>query len=296
MTSPNVVCVIVTYNRKLLLQECIQNVLGQSYTVMKVIVVDNASTDGTYLLTELLNEKIDYYRLEENKGGAYGFNYGIKRSFHYYPDFVWLLDDDAIPDFNCLNLLVNFSYHHLNEVVVAPKVIDVDGNIQLIHRGYFYKFLLRQRAIKSNIYKRDYVRIGYSSFIGLLLPTNWIQQIGFPRSDFFIWFDDVEYSLRMSKLGPIILLPIATVVHKDNRHHGRLSKESYWKMYYDVRNTILLAHEFRWKKYIFFYFLFTLCRRCLAVLIFDKSKFYRLSILWKGFFDGVKQISGFRHE
>lgn len=95
-------CLIVTYNRLNLLKECIQAVLHQKMKPTNIIVVNNNSTDGTdnYLKkisNQLSNLKI--LNLNENLGGAGGFNAGFKYFIqNSSSDYLWLMDDDAIPN------------------------------------------------------------------------------------------------------------------------------------------------------------------------------------------------------
>lgn len=74
--------VVVTYNRKALLIECVEAILKQKYAVDKLIIIDNASTDGTeeeLKKIEILNRNdVVYKKLEKNIGGAGGFYEGIK--------------------------------------------------------------------------------------------------------------------------------------------------------------------------------------------------------------------------
>ena len=106
-----VCAVVVTYNRKEILQECVNAILNQTVKVAKLIIVDNNSTDGT---EEFLEEKgirnipdIEYMKLPQNIGGAGGFYEGMKKAAAYKPDWVWIMDDDVIPKENALEELLN---------------------------------------------------------------------------------------------------------------------------------------------------------------------------------------------
>ena len=87
-----IAAVVVTYNRKELLKECLDALLAQTHPLDSIILIDNASTDGTpEFLKEkgfLDNPKIDYVRLSENSGGAGGFYEGMKRG--YEKGFDWV--------------------------------------------------------------------------------------------------------------------------------------------------------------------------------------------------------------
>ena len=100
--ADRVAVVVVTYNRKALLVECLEALLNQTHAPERILVIDNAATDGTpELLAQmgLLNEpSIWYQRLEENLGGAGGFEIGMRLAYsHLDCDWFWLMDDDTIP-------------------------------------------------------------------------------------------------------------------------------------------------------------------------------------------------------
>ena len=81
--SKKVVAIIVTYNRKELLRECIEALLNQDYKHCDILIIDNASTDGTreYINSVVDNKKVIYINTGSNLGGAGGFNYGIKEAY-----------------------------------------------------------------------------------------------------------------------------------------------------------------------------------------------------------------------
>ena len=101
--------VIVTHNRKEMLEKCKEVVYFQEYPVKYIVIIDNNSNDGT---EEMVNNKklkypnIIYIRLHENIGGAEGFNFGIREICKFDVNYVWLLDDDTIPLKDTLKKLV----------------------------------------------------------------------------------------------------------------------------------------------------------------------------------------------
>ena len=140
--------IIVTFNRKELLLRCLEAVKKQSFTPKSILIVDNASTDGTF---EFLVEKeaigrnnietdklievshgqhsIKYYRLSSNKVGAGGFYTGLKlahESGEY--DAYWLMDDDGYPSEHCLEKQMPYidEYKYVMQVIIV-----IDNHQQL---------------------------------------------------------------------------------------------------------------------------------------------------------------------
>ncbi|MGN0248326.1 MAG: glycosyltransferase, partial [Lachnospiraceae bacterium] len=108
--SSTVYAVIVTYNRKKMLTKCLDAVLNQTRLVNTIIIIDNNSTDQTedYLRQNgyLKKEQIQYVKLAENIGGAGGFYEGMKLARENAADWIWIMDDDVIPDKTCLEELL----------------------------------------------------------------------------------------------------------------------------------------------------------------------------------------------
>lgn len=99
-----------------------------------VLIVDNASTDGTednLISSGLLNnEKIHYIKLDENTGGAGGFHYGLKYACKKGWRWFWIMDDDAEPHHDALEKLVALS-NDKNSIYGSAAVADLKGTFKL---------------------------------------------------------------------------------------------------------------------------------------------------------------------
>ena len=104
--------VIVTYNRRALLRECLSAVLSQT-AACDVLVIDNHSTDGTgEMVKELMVSReetpdgderdITYLNTGKNLGGSGGFSYGMKEAVKRSYEYLWIMDDDCVPERDCL--------------------------------------------------------------------------------------------------------------------------------------------------------------------------------------------------
>lgn len=230
-SGKRVAAAVVSFNRKDLLVECLDGVLRQTHPVERVLVVDNASTDGTQ---ELLKERgllthplVHYLRLPENIGGAGGFAEAVRLLREQDLEWLWLMDDDAEPYPDTLaNLLSSPPAAEPAVVALGPKVVHADGTVDRDQRGDFRK---RLRPLAEDEYRLGEWRpLGYISFCGSLVRASAARAVDLPRADFFIWGDDVEYSLRLAALGSLRLVPEAVMLHKRVTHTYMNRRATFW--------------------------------------------------------------------
>lgn len=258
------VCVLVlTRNRWRLLAECLQALRVQSQPVAEVIVFDNASSDGTasWLAGQEGKEaQLRVVRSEVNLGGAGGYAEMLRLGAETRADWLWLLDDDAEPRPDALATLVNSAAAGDPSVAaVCSTVVHPNGEVDPLHRCRLGRFVVPlSRAAYA---PGTAAEVDCASFVGLLVRTAAVRVAGLPRSEFFLGYDDAEYSLRLRRQGSIVLVPESVVVHKlpvgggESTRRSRLWNrllgtayasapwETYWKDLYRVRNVVALKVE-----------------------------------------------------
>ena len=231
-----VCAVVVTYNRKILLLECLESLMKQTRPIDSICIIDNASTDETpeillknkfikelppedlsepwekeYKIKNLFNVNnaitIHYIRMHENTGGAGGFHEGVKRGYEKGYDWLWLMDDDAEPKYDALEKAIK--YTKIKEVaVIANLKVGIDGIPQYNHRGWIkIKGINRKiiQIISEKDLKNKFFEIDHCSFVGFLLKSKYVPLVGLPKKEMFLHFDDVEYSFRIRQYGKILL-------------------------------------------------------------------------------------------
>jgi len=187
--------------------------------VERVIVVDNASTDGTEeLLGErglLADPRIGYERTERNLGGAGGFARAIARAREGGWDWVWIMDDDAEPAPGALAALLSSRWAaEPGTAVLAQRIVNPDGSLQLGARGHF-----RGRAIALSAEDHvDGAELDFATFVGILVRGDAVRATDPPKAEMFIWGDDYEWCLRVRRQGRLRLVPASAIVHKDVGH------------------------------------------------------------------------------
>ncbi|MDQ3739445.1 MAG: glycosyltransferase [Actinomycetota bacterium] len=212
--SASVCAFVLTRNRKALLEECVRGLLAQTHPVDLVIVLDNASTDGTeehLRAAGLLDDpRVRFERREENTGGAGGYREGVRLGIEAGRDWLWLMDDDAEPRQDALELLLGAADE--GDAAVCSAVVHPDGAIDLQHRCRMGRFIV---PLDPEVYaagRREEVEC--ASFVGLLVRTSAARAAGLPIAEFFIGYDDAEYSLRLREHGRIRLVPESEILHK----------------------------------------------------------------------------------
>lgn len=295
----NGVCaVIVTYNRQEKLRVCLEHLGRLSEGPERVLIVDNASSDGTPEMVRSAYPGYDLLVLEHNLGGSGGFEAGMRRAYASGYEYVWLFDDDAYADPDCLRLLLAETD---NADVVVPVQIDQTGRRYGCFRwdnGFATVPLEGESAIPVDIF----------AFVGPLISRRVIERVGFPRVDFFISADDTEYALRIKGAGLRVVCARSAVFFHDYggqtlrvRRFGRESLRSTqpsWKNYYNVRNEILMVRGMnsspRQKASVWLYLVKKFGRTSLGEAMYDPKFAERWKYTLLGVRDGLLGRSGKR--
>ena len=208
--------VVVTWNRRLLLEQCLQALMSQTRACNRVLVVDNASDDGPAERLAAWGDRITVLRLDRNTGGAGGFNAGVRAAVQGGADRVWLMDDDVLPDPQALERLLaaeqalaarGVEAAFVCSTVRTPQgaltnVAEVDGRLNDL--GY---------AAWGEHLDLGLMATRQATFVSLLASRDQVLAHGLPLAPMFIWGDDTEYTLRLSKDRPGFVVGDSRAVH-----------------------------------------------------------------------------------
>jgi len=237
-----VIAVVVTFNRKDLLLECLRGLLNQTRKVDEVILVNNASTDGTEELLKangILDEPlITYFHLDKNSGGAGGFEFGMKKAHESGADWIWTMDDDIEPDPKTLE--VQLSYSDMSECINATKIFTENNEVQYWEQ-YYDPFTARLLDLKNTAFENglDWCGVNVACFEGMLISRNIIDKIGFPDPDYFIYQDDTVYGIKASFFTNVIYVKNA-VFRKKIYGYGNMNP---FRTYYTLRNNFKVKRD-----------------------------------------------------
>jgi GT2 family glycosyltransferase len=243
-----VVAVVVTWNRRTLLEESLAAVRSQTLAPAAVVVVDNASTDGTAELLASYDGAgggvLDVVTLTSNTGGAGGFAVGVEQALAHDPDLIWLLDDDTVPTPTAAAELVAAWRDHPGErpTVLASRVVWTDGrdhpmNTPRRRPGVAAADVAAAETVGA-------VPIRSASFVSMMCDASTVRERGLPVADYFLWNDDFEYSTRLLRDRVGLYVPASVVVHK-TRAFGSTDNDPGERFFFEVRNKLWLFRHGR---------------------------------------------------
>jgi rhamnopyranosyl-N-acetylglucosaminyl-diphospho-decaprenol beta-1,3/1,4-galactofuranosyltransferase len=236
-----VAAVVVTRNRRDVLRQTLEAVKDQAAPPASVLVVDNSSEDGTGDMLAAEFPEVGYVRLPENLGFGAGLAAGMAAAARTNPRYFWLLDDDSRPSPVTLGRC-------LRVAASLPRfgIVGLSGGT------------IRWGRLRVHPYERgphgrpsDPPQLSYGDFVhldGAVVAGDAVAQVGYPRGDYFMMLEDVEYSNRLKRAG-------WTVAHfeldEDLIDRGNLGSggdgrpSPPWRAYYQTRNHLLMAMDHR---------------------------------------------------
>lgn len=235
-----VAAVVVTYNRKELLAQCLDALLAQTRPLDAIYVIDNASTDGTAeMIAQEYANCVIHERLPTNTGGAGGFHHGLRHAFEDNYDWIWVMDDDCIPDRDALEKLLPHSTTAsvLNSTVVSSANPSRLAFCVPVRTRFGWSRPVRDLTKLRSASKER--RIPWAlPFNGTLVHRAVVRDCGLPLKDLFIWGDEVEWFLRVRRRYKTWLIVDSVVRHPASADPKQVPA---WKYYYRVRNQLYIS-------------------------------------------------------
>ena len=268
------VAIVVTYNRKNLLPECLK-ALQASEAPCDILLVDNASTDGTAeVLASLFaglrpGERADltlpgtergeamtfrYRNTGKNLGGAGGFSYGLGEAYRLGYEYFWLMDDDTMvkPDSLTklqeaavrINAQVDGNGHEAGDRwgFISGLALWTDGAPCVMN--YHELPATPEWNPEKKLVQEGIVRCRMATFVSFFTRREVVRQVGLPIADYFIWGDDTEYSNRISGQFPSYFASNSEVIHKMKDNEGAQSlvdmtdEARIRRSFYSIRNDL----------------------------------------------------------
>jgi len=255
--------ILVDYNSQEDTRECLESVLqiNERSFRFKVIIVDNASKKSFTLTKKLDVKKVELIRSESNLGFTGGNNLAINYALkNHHPDYILLLNNDTVVDPNFLEEMLKCLKKDVSTGLVGAKTY--------FYKGREYHLDSYQRKDRGNVlwyagasidwlnlaaFHRGVDEIDRGQFddqsetdfvtgCAMLAPVSVIERVGLLSEEYFLYLEDVDYSLRVKNAGyQLKFCPQAIVWHKNAGSSGGAG--SFLHQYYQTRNRLF----FGWK-------------------------------------------------
>ncbi|WP_028973462.1 glycosyltransferase family 2 protein [Spirochaeta cellobiosiphila] len=226
--------ILLNYNNYVDTIECVNSLKKIEYDGQyNIVIVDNNSNNDS------VKQLIDYYKLissskgydteyytrenltllinKENRGFSAGNNFGIKFNDGIEYDYIWLLNNDTVVEKRTLVELTNYSLQYRLDLCSSRIKDYYKSNIS--EYDYLMNFYLisAKKVLKSN----SKPKLDYLSGTSLLISTNCISKVGLLDENYFLYYEDADYTQRVKKCGLNIGLCVNSVVnHKEGGSTG----------------------------------------------------------------------------
>ncbi len=274
----NRICVlVVTYNRKEYLVKLLPALATQTHKPEEILLFDNHSTDHTLeylqefgyvdpwdgkedkrdlfttpLLGKIQGVPIRYYENHSNEGGSGGFHHGLRIASERDCDCIWMMDDDVLPEPDCLEGLL--SYMTPSSRICVPSRQDENYRDYAVTsmnmtNPFLYKIDTRKTRIPATDIEKDYIPVIDMPFEGPLLHKSVVEEVGLPKRDLFIIFDDTEFAHRAGEITEIRYIR-GSILHRQVAAEKKAAPKPAkkppmnWKDYYFRRNEFWFDHTY----------------------------------------------------
>lgn len=246
---PLIYIIILNYNGWKDTLSCIQSILDQDYHNFKIVIVDNHSTDNSFFELTSFITKVDYDKIiivksGMNGGFSYGNNVGIRIALDDFEcKFIWILNNDTIIKQTTL-------VHLLNHMTSSQKRIGILGSMLLYFNnpdtiqalgGVFNKWIGIGKHIggyqNKELGKRRNLDLDYVVGASMFVSINFIKDVGLLSEDYFLYYEDVDWSIAAKNKGWLLDTCIdSEVLHKEGASIGSSSKGINKSLFSDIES------------------------------------------------------------
>jgi len=300
--TPSVAIVVLNWNGLEDTLACITSLLRISYHRCSIIVVDNGSTDGSPDTIASLFPQLPLIRREINGGYAAGNNTGIRYAMERGADFVLVVNNDVVVDPDFLQPMIDQALSKLSPGIVTCKALfQTDTSRVYCTGGRLSKWRCSGKPLPLSKIS-TVCEVQYVSGCILLVRRDVFETVGFLDEQFFMYGEDLEFSLRAGKLYRMVYTPSGVVYHKSGGGTAWMNYTPTY-LYYTTRNRfwIFSNERFQYRSYVFLYNFLNLVAKSIVIVASYGLRIdsrpgvrKRLEALWKGFLHGIMAKKGAR--
>lgn len=269
--------------------DCINSLKKLTYKNYQIIIVDNASPDDSY--NRLKKDIGDTYILlqsGENGGFAKGNNVGIKYALDHGGDYILLLNNDTLVEENLIEELLKPFKEKKNIGISTGKIYYEEKRDTLWFAGgkfntkRFYGMHIGEGERDDNKYNEP-KEITFSTGCLMMIKKEVFTNVGFLPEEYFMYYEDVDFSLMVQKCGyKIYYNPKAVIYHKVSASTG--GEESPFAIEWNTRNRIFIMKKYN-KSLCFFY----LTRILIILKYLLSGKRFKINPIFLGIKRGISE-------
>lgn len=299
MKEPKIAVIIINWNTYQLTFNCLKSLEGCIYKSKTIFFVDNGSKDGSGDEIALKFPEINYIKNKKNEGFTGANNKALKVILNQNFDYVLLLNNDTEVNPNFLCLLEARMESDKNLAATQPLILDLQNKNTIWNAGgsfntFFCSFKTRYNRTTYKPKLKIDTTTQWISGCCVLVKTAVIKKVGLLDNRFFAYFEDADWSIRMTNLGYKLGVVSESIIYhlksgstkKNNTsNEGNLSPYAH---YLNVRNHIYLI-----KKHSFFNSIGSWTYQILKITSYSiyfilRGRFEKLKMVWRGLLDGIK--------
>lgn len=227
MNSPKVFAIILNYNSKETIKECVASVFKSDYPKLEIVIVDNDSRDGSFEAAKNFFPKGYFIKNEKNLGFAAGVNMGIRFALEKFTEYVFLLNPDATVEKNTISQLVAAAAQNEKAGISSPVVYNSGKGGVWFSGGKINWFTMGAEHNQSEPKNKSYFT-GYVSGCAMLIKREVFKKIGLFDENLFLYYEDADFCVRARKAGfECLVAPEAKTYHWE-KSETRKNEKIYW--------------------------------------------------------------------
>lgn len=295
-SRPSVYLVVLNWNGFEDTKQCIESLLSVNYENLHIIIVDNASTDGSGSLLRATFPDICFVQSKENGGYAGGMNIGISTALSKNAGFIVLMNNDLVVTSNFIHPFVEICEKDPSVGIVSPKVLYKDRKEYIYCAGGKISYLLCSgiSMYQGKLHEKfgnDNRKTNMAEGSCLCVRASVFTSVGYFDTRYFMYFEDLDFSSRVDKKYGIMYTPASVVYHKSGAGHSWLLHTPLYQYYY-TRNRMWFfsSSNFFYRCYVLVFSALVVVLKSMVMLM-NRSKVSDFSsstrALWKGLLNGT---------
>ena len=224
---PKVFIVILNYNGKDYIKKCLSSVFKIEYPNFEVVLVDNNSTDGSLESAKMNFSKATFIKNAENLGFSTGNNVGIRYALERMAEYILVLNNDVEVEKEFLTKLIEVAVADEKIGILSPVILD-GVTKEIWFSGGTIEWLKMRAVHKKHVKTADYYDGSFVSGCAMLIKADVFKRIGLFDEDFFLYWEDVDFSFRARKAGfKNVIVAASWIYHFENSEQYKKDK-TYW--------------------------------------------------------------------